>query len=111
MGGHVSLDMVLNSISIQERVQDLNKVFWLLEVVLDSNEVVDSGSGVLEDAVEMSQTVPYQLIITLDIVDHIEETANCRLGLFLILSKKVCKLNKDLRLVHQTNVSGHHRSP
>lgn len=47
MGGHISLKMVLNTISIKEGVQNIDKVLWLLEIVLHCDEMLDSSSRVL----------------------------------------------------------------
>lgn len=44
MGGHISLNVILSPISIEERVEDLNQVFWLLEIILHSYKVMDTGS-------------------------------------------------------------------
>ncbi len=87
MGGHISLDMVLNAISIEEWVKNLNEVFRLLKVILHINEVLNSSSGVLKDTVEVCQTIPNQLVVTLHIVDDIEEPTNCCLSFFLVLIK------------------------
>jgi hypothetical protein len=47
MGCHISLDVVLNTVPIEEGVQNINKVLWLLEIVLHSDEMVDASPRVL----------------------------------------------------------------
>ena len=79
--------MILNSISIEEGVQDLNQVFWLFEIVLDGDEMVDAGSGVLKDSVQMCETVADELVVAFHVGDNIKETANCGLSFFLVLTK------------------------
>ena len=44
MGGHISLKVVLNTIPVKEGVQNIDKVLWLLEIVLHSDKVVDASS-------------------------------------------------------------------
>jgi hypothetical protein len=86
---HISLDVILNSIPIEEGVEYLDKVLRLLEVILHSDEVLDARPRVLQDAVQMGQAIPDELVVTLHVGDHVEETANCGLGLFLVLTTQV----------------------
>ena len=58
MGGHISLDVILDAIPVEEGVEDLNEVFWLLEVILHRYKVLDPGARVLQDAVQMGQAIP-----------------------------------------------------
>jgi hypothetical protein len=69
--------------------------------------MVDACPGVLQDAVQMSKTVPNQLVVTLHICDNVKETANCGLSLFLVLTKYK-NFRGYLQLAHQTNVSASH---
>ena len=57
MGSHISLNIVLNVISVQEAIEDVNEVLWLLEIVLHSDKVVHSRPGVLQNTIQMGQTV------------------------------------------------------
>ena len=56
----------------------------------------------------MGETVPNQLVVTFHIRDNVEESANCGLGLFLVLTKYE-KVKVNLRLAHRTSVSASRR--
>lgn len=66
--------------------------------------MVDACPRVLQNAVQVGKTVANQLVVTLHICNNVKETANCGLGLFLVLSKYK-NLSSYLQLAHQTNVS------
>ena len=54
MGGHISLNVVNNSVSVKEGVKNVNKVFWLLEIILHSYEMVDTSPGVFQYSIQVS---------------------------------------------------------
>ena len=85
MGGDISLDFVFDGVLMQEAIQDLDNVNWILEVVHQRKECLNSGSLILQNAIKMGQAVVDQLVITGNIFDNLNKTANCVYGLLLIL--------------------------
>jgi len=45
--------MVRNAIVIEERIENLYQVLWLLKIILHSNKVLDSCPGVLQNSIKM----------------------------------------------------------
>lgn len=84
MGGDISLDFVFDGVLMQEAIQDLDNVNWILEVVHQREECLNSGSLILQNAIKMGQAVVDQLVITGNIFDNLNKTANCVYGLLLI---------------------------
>jgi len=85
VGGDISLDFVFDGVLMQEAIQDLDNVNWILEVVHQREECLDSGSLILQNAIKMGQAVVDQLVIAGNIFDNLNKTANCVYGLLLIL--------------------------
>ena len=85
MGGDVSLYFIFDLVSVQKAIQDRNNVNWILEMVHQGEECLNSGSLILQNAIEMGQAVVDQLVITGDMLDDFHKTANSVYGLLLIL--------------------------
>lgn len=85
MGSDISLDFVFDLVLVQEAIQDLDNVNWILEVVHQGEEYLNSGSLILQNAIKMGQAVVDQLVITGNILNNVDKTANCVNGLLLIL--------------------------
>lgn len=85
MGSDISLDFVFDVVSLQEAIQDINDVNWILEMVHKSEECLNSGSLILQNAIKMGQAVVDQLVVTGNIFDNLNKTANRVNGLLLIL--------------------------
>lgn len=84
MGSDISLDFVFDVVSLQEAIQDINDVNWILEMVHKSEECLNSGSLILQNAIKMGQAVVDQLVVTGNIFDNLNKTANRVNGLLLI---------------------------
>lgn len=85
MGSDISLDFIFDVVSLQEAIQDINDVNWILEMVHKSEECLNSGSLILQNAIKMGQAVVDQLVVTGNIFDNLNKTANRVNGLLLIL--------------------------
>jgi len=84
VGGDVSLYFIFDLVSVQKAIQDRNNVNWILEVVHQGEECLNSGSLILQNAIEMGQAVVDELVITGDMLDDLHKTANSVYGLLLI---------------------------
>lgn len=84
MGSDISLDFIFDVVSLQEAIQDINDVNWILEMVHKSEECLNSGSLILQNAIKMGQAVVDQLVVTGNIFDNLNKTANRVNGLLLI---------------------------
>ena len=97
MGSDVSLDFIFDVVSLQEAIQNINNINWVLEIVHQGEECLDSSSFIFQNAIEMSQAVPDQHVITRDIFDDLNKTANSVDSLILILHIK--KLDKSEKMI------------
>ena len=85
MGSDVPLDVVLDRVLVNETIQDGDEVLGVLEVVHGVHEMLDAGSGILQDSIEVSEAVGSEGVIALKILDHFEEPRDSLLGLILVL--------------------------
>lgn len=84
MGSNISLDFILDVISLQEAIQNVNNINWVLEIVHQGEESLNSRSFVFQNAVEVGQAVSDQHVITRDIFDDFNKAANSSDSLILI---------------------------
>ena len=85
MGSDISLDLIFDGILVKESIEDFNNVNWVLEMVHQGEENLDSSSFVFQNTIKVCQAVVEKLIITGDIFDNFNKTTNGVNGLFLVL--------------------------
>ena len=62
---------------VDEGNQDLDQVQLAFEVVHQLNEILDSGSVVFKDAIEVGKTVEDQLVVSAEsILEHLSESSD-----------------------------------
>ena len=104
MGGHVSLDVVLNVVLVDEAIQNVDQVLGLLKVIHQVDEVVNSRSRVLQDSIKVGKGVGEDLVVTPHFLDDLKERSDDHLCLFLVLGKDKC-VKYDIPLTHRRPIS------